>query len=113
MEALEYKVILLERAKRLTLAKQTAKTLLMLGGEESKFLDMYGHALLLAGSEDHHVVPIAHTIEEQIQIGTLEDVEADVLVFAQLQITRPQKSNDCNADALERRNHGGQVRKPA
>lgn len=52
MEALEYRVILLERAKRLTLAKQTAKTLLMLGGEESKFLDMYGHALLLAGEFD-------------------------------------------------------------
>lgn len=52
MEALEYKVILLERAKRFTCAKQTAKTLLMLGGEESKYLDLYGHSLLLAGEFD-------------------------------------------------------------
>lgn len=52
MEALEYKVTLLERTKRLTLAKQTAKILLMLGGEESKYLDIYGHSLLLAGEFD-------------------------------------------------------------
>ena len=48
-EALKLKVLLLLRIHRFNMAKQVAKLLLMLGGEESEYLDLYGKALLSAG----------------------------------------------------------------
>ena len=51
-EALEYKALLLERVRRFTAATQTAKTVLMLGGEESKYLDIFGRMQVLSGDFD-------------------------------------------------------------
>ena len=47
--ALELKVKILLRTHRYNYAKQVAKTLLMLGGEESQYLYYYGFALLCSG----------------------------------------------------------------
>lgn len=47
--ALELKVKILLRTRRYNYAKQVAKTLLMLGGEESQYLYYYGFALLCSG----------------------------------------------------------------
>ena len=48
-EALELKVKILLKAQRFNYAKQVAKTLLMLGGEESQYLYYYGFSLLCSG----------------------------------------------------------------
>ena len=48
-EALELKIKLLMRVQRFSLAKQLAKRCLMLGGEESKYLELYGDASLQSG----------------------------------------------------------------
>ena len=47
--ALELKVKILLRTRCYNYAKQVAKTLLMLGGEESQYLYYYGFALLCSG----------------------------------------------------------------
>ena len=48
-EALAIKIRLLQCQHRVAYAKHVAKSLLMLGGEDSKYLDTYGSALLQAG----------------------------------------------------------------
>ena len=50
--ALELKVKILLLLHRFNLAKQVAKTLLMLGGEEPPYLHLYGQALIAAGDLD-------------------------------------------------------------
>lgn len=52
-EALQLKVKVACLLHKYQVAKQTAKTLLMLGGEESEYLDLYGQCLLLAGDFDN------------------------------------------------------------
>ena len=48
-EALAIKIRLLQCQHRVTYAKHVAKSLLMLGGDDSTYLDVYGNALLQAG----------------------------------------------------------------
>lgn len=48
-EALELKVKVSNRLHKYNVSKQTAKTLLMLGGEESMYLELYGQSLLQTG----------------------------------------------------------------
>lgn len=51
-EALELKIQLSILLQKFNVAKQTAKFLLMIGGEESEYLDYVGNTLLLAGDFD-------------------------------------------------------------
>ena len=51
-EALEIKIKLATSLHKYNVAKHTAKTLLMLGGEESEYLELYGQSLLLSGDFD-------------------------------------------------------------
>ena len=48
-EALAIKIRLLQCQHRVAYAKHVAKSLLMLGGDDSTYLDVYGNALLQAG----------------------------------------------------------------
>ena len=48
-EALELKIKISLLLHKYNVSKQTAKTLLMLGGEESEYLDYVGQTLLLSG----------------------------------------------------------------
>ena len=64
-EALELKIKLLMRVQRFSLAKQLAKRCLMLGGEESKYLELYGDASLQSGDFEgaEHIYARAYKLD--------------------------------------------------